>query len=52
MSPVVEFVSSSQDGHENESNKERLDLVDLMTINMSLPRESFLKAALSLKDQV
>ncbi|KAF2283940.1 hypothetical protein GH714_017420 [Hevea brasiliensis] len=54
MSPAVEF--ASQESHEDgDNNNERLDFIlhmDLTAANFSLPNESFLKAAISLKDQV
>ncbi|OWM65648.1 lanC-like protein GCL1 [Punica granatum] len=56
-SSVVEFASSN-DNHEDHSNNDRLDLMalppgsDPPVHNLSLPRETFLRAALSLKDQV
>ncbi|KAB1200555.1 LanC-like protein GCL1 [Morella rubra] len=53
MSPVMEL-SSSQDGHE-DGNNERLDMIynmDLSAPSLSLPTGTFLKAAVSLKDQV
>lgn len=52
---------ASQDSHNTheDNNNECLDLLRInnimdptATINMSLPTETFLKAALSLKDQV
>ncbi|KAF2292971.1 hypothetical protein GH714_034413 [Hevea brasiliensis] len=54
MTPAVEF--TSQETHE-ESNNQRLDVnfihqLDLTAGNLSLPNEIFLKAAISLKDQV
>lgn len=51
MSSVVELDSSSQDGHE-ESNGEQFDSVDLTAKNLSLPSETLLRAAVTLKDQV
>lgn len=49
MSQLVDF----SDGHENESNNERHNLIDpTTTMNLSLPGENFLRAATSLKDQV
>lgn len=57
MSPVMEYLASSQEGHDKESNNERLDMIQNMdptagTSLLSLPMEAFLKAAISLKDQV
>ncbi|KAK9990295.1 hypothetical protein SO802_025280 [Lithocarpus litseifolius] len=57
MSPVMEYLASSQEGHDQESNNERLDMIQNMdptagTSLLSLPMEAFLKAAISLKDQV
>ncbi|KAF3439251.1 hypothetical protein FNV43_RR17527 [Rhamnella rubrinervis] len=52
MSPVVELpASSSQEGHE-DSNGEQFGLVDLKAMSLSLPAETLLRAAVSLKDQV
>lgn len=52
MSQVVKLAaSSSQEGHE-ESNGEQFGLVDLKATNLSLPAETLLRAAVSLKDQV
>lgn len=57
MSSVMEYLASSQEGHDKESNNERLDMIQNMdptagTSLLSLPMEAFLKAAISLKDQV
>lgn len=63
-SSAVQFAAASRDGHENngggggDSSGERLDPtavllpVDPGAPDLSLPRETFLRAALSLKDQV
>lgn len=53
----MEYLASSQEGHDKESNNERLDMIQNMdptagTSLLSLPMEAFLKAAISLKDQV
>ncbi|VVA38160.1 PREDICTED: lanC [Prunus dulcis] len=50
MSFGVELTSSPE-GHE-DANNERLDLIDPTAPNWSLPSETFLRAAVSLKDQV
>ncbi|KAI9164786.1 hypothetical protein LWI28_002047 [Acer negundo] len=58
MSSAVEF--ASQENHNEENNNERLDLLLLKnnnmdptaTINISLTTHTFLRAAISLKDQV
>jgi len=54
MSRVME-IASSQEGHE-ESDTERLDqlihIMDPTAGSLSLPSETFLSAAVSLKDQV
>uniref|UniRef100_A0A2N9ETN2 LanC-like protein GCL1 n=1 Tax=Fagus sylvatica TaxID=28930 RepID=A0A2N9ETN2_FAGSY len=56
MSPVMEL-ASSQEGHDQESNNERLDMIQnmdptMVTSLLSITSETFLKAAVSLKDQV
>ncbi|XP_048335629.1 lanC-like protein GCL1 [Ziziphus jujuba] len=51
MPSMVELASSSQDGRE-ESKGEQFDLVDLTAKNLSLPSETLLRAAVTLKDQV
>lgn len=53
----MEYLASSQDGHDKESNNKRLDMIQNMDPTagaslLSLPMEVFLKAAISLKDQV
>ncbi|KAF3970792.1 hypothetical protein CMV_005542 [Castanea mollissima] len=57
MSPVMEYLASSQEGHDKESNNERLDMIQNMNPTagaslLSLPTEAFLKAAISLKEHV
>ncbi|KAF2283948.1 hypothetical protein GH714_017522 [Hevea brasiliensis] len=55
MSPAVEFASQESHEDDDNNNNERLDFIlhmDLTAANFSLPNESFLKAAISLKDQV
>lgn len=58
MSSSVAKLASSNDNHEDRNHKERLNLKPLpsdsdpMALSLSLPRETFLRAALSLKDQV
>ncbi|KAJ4833653.1 LanC-like protein gcl1 [Turnera subulata] len=53
MSPVMEL--ASQDAHE-DSNNERMDLIHQMdpspATDLSLPNQTFLRAAISLKDKV
>ena len=51
MSSVMGHLASSPESPDN-GNDERLDLVNPTTSDLSLPGESFLKAAVSLKDQV
>lgn len=58
MSSAVEFASQESHSHE-ENNNERLDFNHLIlqmnptaSSNLSLPKDTFLKAAISLKDQV
>ena len=51
MSSVVGYLASSQESPD-EGNDERLDFVNPTTSDLSLPGETFLKAAVSLKDQV
>lgn len=55
----VKFASQDSHAHEDNNNGERHDLLHhdsivdpTAAINMSLPCETFLKAAVSLKDQV
>lgn len=53
MSSVVGFASQESNGHED--GNERFDLhqiPDTTVTNLSLPVETFLRAAISLKDQV
>lgn len=58
MSSSVVECASSHDNHEEHAKGERLDLMPLPSDSVpadrqhSLPRETFLRAALSLKDQV
>lgn len=58
MSSSVAKIASSNDNHEDRNHKERLDLKPLpsdsdpMALSLSLPKETFLRAAFSLKDQV
>ncbi|CAK9185527.1 unnamed protein product, partial [Ilex paraguariensis] len=52
MSSVVEFASKESSDHED--GNERLDLLHTTNptaANLSLPAETFLKAAISVKDQ-
>lgn len=52
MSSMVEFASSSQDNREDQAgNGVRLDLLQMLP-TLSLPRDTFFRAAISLKDQV
>lgn len=56
MSPVMEL-ASSQEGHDQESNNDRLDMIQnmdptMVTSLLSITSDTFLKAAVSLKDQV
>lgn len=51
MSSVVGHLASSPESPD-KGNNERLDLVNPTTSDLSLPGETFLKAAVSLKDQV
>ncbi|KAK9949486.1 hypothetical protein M0R45_005004 [Rubus argutus] len=51
MSSVVGYLASSRESPD-EGNDERLDFVNPTTSDLSLPGETFLKAAVSLKDQV
>ncbi|KAK4584114.1 hypothetical protein RGQ29_022023 [Quercus rubra] len=53
----MDYLASSQEGHDQERSKERMDMIQNMdptagTSLLSLPMEAFLKAAISLKDQV
>lgn len=53
-SSVVKF-ASQEPNNSHEDNNERIDLLhgsDLTAPNLSLPAETFLRAAISLKDKV
>ncbi|KAK6923364.1 Lanthionine synthetase C-like [Dillenia turbinata] len=57
MSSVVEFAAASASPDNHEEGNERLDLFEsadptAMNLSLSLPADTFLRAAISLKDQV